>query len=207
MSAPMPRSSTEIGRCGAIPRDSVVQHRLGRFRRRRKAARAGPAPPGRPEAARAAGACSTGGCPRPPSVRRSGRRRPCAQSRSTPDSVSKIGPGVVPPGTQRLARPSRRRKPPNSPAMTVGQRQHHHFAVGIFDELHSRDLPPAPPVAVHQHQRILGPGRSRIIGPGLVAPASQPWMIGSVQAQAASTSSPRMNSVWLPRITSMISRS
>ena len=51
------------------------------------------------------------------------------------------------------------------------------------------------------------PGAGRIALHFLAGSSSQACRIGSTQRQAASTSSRRMNSVWLPRITSRISRS
>ena len=124
---------------------------------RHEAAPVSPPPPCRATAVRAAAGCWSAGCLRAPSVRRSETPRHWPNPDRPPQSISKIGPGVVPPGTHKLARPSRRRNPPSSTRDDVGQRQHHHVAVGIFAKFHSLDLPPAPAVAVHQHQRILGP--------------------------------------------------
>jgi hypothetical protein len=208
MSAPIPRSRTEIGRCGSSPSASASRCpsgasasgvRAGSTSRRKPALI--------PGAFRAEASCSTAGC-------LSGTQRSSFSTTATRSqssfcslSTSKTGPGVVPPGTLKVALSLRRRLSANSLARRYRRGPASEGRDRGIRSGSSANLPPTPPVPVQEHQRLFRPELPGSYCAGRSPRRVQPSMIGSVQAQAASTSSPRMNSVWLPRITSMISRS
>ena len=170
MSAPMPSSSTEIGRCGAMPSASASSAVLGLSARRHKAAPAAPPPPGPPAAARAEAACWTGGCLRAPSVRRSETRRHWPSPGPPPTACRRSAPASCRPARRGSPCPRGAGSRPVRPRCSSASASIINSRSGYSTNFIRADLPPAPPVAVHQHQRILRPAGARIIVARAVAP-------------------------------------
>ena len=213
MSAPMPSSRIEMGSSfvslsrAARPVASAFWHKANELRHRGARQSAG---------VRAPSARSSGDGRTAHGVRRSTAHEPATSRDRRRTMRQTSAPASMPPGTASDAKGAQKgmcsvRPRCGSQGRSSSFRCQDMFrdACAPFRPWKIRPLSPAidDPRGASARPRLPGRSIQHHKLSGARRDLSSPSIIGSVQAHAASTSSPRMNSVWLPRITSMISRS